>query len=261
MAKAVAKVEEVHVPAQQPAAEADSLLNLIERAARDPNVDIDKMERLFGMRERMLAQSNKAAYLAALADMQAEMPTIAKLGIINKNEKDERGAKTGNQVAMTKYAKWEDVVDAITPVLHKHGFSLQFRINQPTPDRLVTTAVLGHKAGHSEETSISLPLDSSGAKNNVQGWGSSTSYGKRYTAFALLNIAARGEDDDGKAAGGSERISDDQVEELRTLLMETGSDLARFYAMFEIECLEDMPKSKLQTAQQMLAMKKKKATR
>jgi hypothetical protein len=45
-----------------------------------------------------------------------------------------------------------------------------------------------------------LPHDSTGSKNAVQAVGSSTSYGKRYTACALLNITSRGEDDDGETA-------------------------------------------------------------
>jgi hypothetical protein len=254
MAKAVAKVEEVHVPAPQPAAEVDSLLNLIERAARDPNVDIDKMERLFGMRERMQAQAAKTAYLAALSKMQSDLPAIERKGTAHNNK---------------RYARFEDFVEAVKPILAKHGFSLSFRINQIgmvtkdggpiEPAGIRVTGVLGHEAGHHEETSITLPADATGNKNPVQSVGSSVSYGKRYVGVTLLGVATEDEDDDGKAAGGSERISNDQVEELRTLLMDTGSDLARFYAMFEIECLEDMPKSKLQTARQMLAMKKKKA--
>jgi hypothetical protein len=48
---------------------------------------------------------------------------------------------------------------------------------------------------------MTLPLDTSGSKNNVQAVGSSTSYGKRYTATLLLNIRTKGEDDDGHAGG------------------------------------------------------------
>jgi hypothetical protein len=189
-----------------PMPEAASILQIIDRAARDPNVDIDKMERLYRMKLDMEARAAKAAYLSALAEMQPKLPVITKHGVISKNEKDERGNKTGRQEAMTKYARWEDVVEGITPVLAEHGFSLSFRVAQPTPDRIAVSAVLGHREGHSEETTISLPIDSTGAKNNVQGWGSSVSYGKRYASFALLNISARGEDDDGNGAGGDEDI-------------------------------------------------------
>lgn len=261
MSKAVAKKEDAPAPA--PVQEGDAIIMMIERAARDPNVDIEKMERLFLMRERMQAQQAKNAYLNALSDLQAEMPTIAKLGTINKNEKDERGNKTGAQTAMTKYAKWEDVVDAITPVLFAHGFSLSFRIAQPTADRLAVTAVLGHRAGHSEETTIALPIDSSGAKNNVQGWGSSTSYGKRYAAFALLNISARGEDDDGKAAGDAETIGQKQEEELQALIVGTNSQLDRFYAHWskqfrvDITRLSEIPASRFEEVKTALEQKQK----
>lgn len=194
-----------------PLSESAAILSIIERAASDPRVDIDKMERLFKMKLDMEARAAKASYLSALAEMQPKLPVITKHGVISKNEKDERGNKTGRQEAMTKYAKWEDVVEGITPVLAEHGFSLSFRVAQPTPDRVAVSGVLGHRDGHTEETTLSLPIDSTGAKNNVQGWGSSVSYGKRYTAFALLNISARGEDDDGNAAGG---MDDDDIERL-----------------------------------------------
>ena len=62
------------------ASEAGALISMIERAARDPSVDIDKMERLFLLQERMSAQRAKAAYLSALADMQPELPVIDKRG-------------------------------------------------------------------------------------------------------------------------------------------------------------------------------------
>lgn len=191
---------------------ADPFLMMIERAASDPRVDIDKMERLFRMKLDMDARNAKAAYLLALAEMQPKLPVITKHGVISKNEKDERGNRTGRQEAMTKYARWEDVVEGITPVLADYGFSLSFRVAQPTPDRVAVSGVLGHRDGHTEETTLALPIDSTGAKNNVQGWGSSVSYGKRYTAFALLNISARGEDDDGNGPGGM----DGDIESLGT---------------------------------------------
>lgn len=223
MTKTVQKIEVKDQTATVANSETMALLSMIERAARDPAVDLDRMERLFQMRERMVADQSRVAYLRALADLQAEMPTIEKLGVINKNEKNEQGQKTGGQVAMTKYAKWEDVVEGITPWLYKHGFSLSFRIAQPSADRIAVTGVLGHREGHQQETTMALPIDSSGAKNNVQGWGSSVSYAKRYTAFALLNISARGEDDDGKSAGSSAKptLTEEQAKKITRLVGDT----------------------------------------
>lgn len=217
-------------PAQLPAEpQPTTMIDIIARAARDPSVDIDKLERLFRMKLDIEARDAKAAYLAALAEMQPRLPVITKHGVISKNEKDERGNKTGRQEAMTKYARWEDVVEGITPILAEHGFSLSFRVAQPTPDRVAVSGVLGHRGGHTEETTLSLPLDTSGAKNNVQGWGSSVSYGKRYTAFALLNISARGEDDDGNGPGMGEE-SDVEANAPPDALRDREGKLLSYYA-------------------------------
>ena len=249
MTKAVAKrADEQTAVAEAPVSETAAIIQMIERAARDPNVDIDKMERLFRMKLDMEARASKAAYLAALAALQPQLPVITKHGVINKNEKDESGKKTGRQEAMTKYAKWEDVVEGITPKLAEHGFSLSFRVAQPTPDRIVVSAVLGHREGHTEETAISLPIDSTGAKNNVQGWGSSVSYGKRYTAFALLNISARGEDDDGKAAGAPETITEEQAAALRTLMEKANIEEQIIFEHFKVAALTELTPAQFETA-------------
>lgn len=254
---ALVKAEAAPPPA--PVTQSDAFLAMIERAARDPSVDIDKMERLFQMHERAAASRAKAAYLAALAEMQPKLPVIAKLGTINKNEKDERGNKTGGQVAMTKYAKWEDINEAITPILGEHGFTLTHRISQPTEARISVTAVLGHREGHTEETSMALPIDNTGAKNNVQGWGSSVSYGKRYTSTAILNLTMRGEDDDGKAAAekAGEFVTEQQADGIRAELDELSADIPKFCEALGVEAISKIPTSKIEAAKIIIGMKRR----
>lgn len=171
-----------------------SLMDVIGRAAADPNTDVDKLERLLGMYERITAQKAKASFTAALAEVQPKLPVIEEHGGI----KD----RAGN--VQSTYAKWEDIADAIRPALHEHGFALSFRV--VTTPKVAVTGVLSHRDGHSEETTMELPVDGSGSKNDVQAVGSSFSYGKRYTAIALLNITSRAKvdrDDDGKSAARS----------------------------------------------------------
>ena len=216
---------------------------------KDPSIDPERVERFFAMYERAQSQSARTAYLTALAAMQPELPVINKVGSIDRKAKDESGTK--QSAKPTKYAKWEDVVEQISQVLAKHGFSLSFRVAQPTPDRIVVTAVLGHAAGHSEDTSISLPMDTSGAKNNVQGWGSSVSYGKRYTAFALLNIVARGEDDDGVAADTQ------TVDKLKLMIAETKADTGWICSHYSVETLDDLTAKQIGDAMAGLAARKR----
>ena len=228
-------------PTPPAVAEGDALLLMIERVARDPSVDIDRMQKLMQMHQDAEAKRQRTAFLAALSKLQAALPAIERKG------KGQSG----------KYARFEDFIEAIKPQLAAHGFSLTFRIKQE-PNIIHIVGVLGHEAGHQEETELALPADSTGNKNAVQAVGSSVQYGKRYVGMTLLGIASEDEDDDGKAAGAGAKIGAEDVEKLRSLIMETQSDLAFFYNMFEIECLEDMPTAKLATALRMLDLKKNK---
>lgn len=171
------------------------LLAVIERAARDPAVDIDKMERLLALQERVQERNAVAAFNDALAEMQPRLPIITERGRIIIKDK-----QTDKITQETPYALWEDINEAIRPLLHEHGFALTFKTGTAADGKLVVTGILKHRFGHQEEAAIPLPHDSSGSKNAVQAIGSSLSYGKRYAAMQLLNITTKGEDDDGQAA-------------------------------------------------------------
>lgn len=161
-----------------------SFFAVIERMATNPSVDVDKLERLMQMHERMQAKHAEAEFSADLAGMQTELPSIG-----------ERGDAAGRY----RFALWEDINAAIKPVLSRFGFALSFRTD--FTDGIAVTGVLSHRSGHSERTTIKLPADASGNKNAVQAVASSVSYGKRYTAGALLNLTSHGEDDDAFTAG------------------------------------------------------------
>ena len=184
-----------------PTADSSAIIQVIERAALNPDVDIDKMERLLQMQERVMDRQAMMAYSTAMAAMQTELPSI-----------EERG-QTNNGF----YATLEDIVDTVRPIMQKHGFAVSFRIQ--TQERgIQVTGVLMHKDGHREETSMLLPADMSGNKNAVQAFGSSTSYGKRYVLSALLNITTRGQDDNGNAAGGVRLVTPFQAGQIQRLI-------------------------------------------
>ena len=232
----------------------DSVTSLI-RFALSSNVDVAKLEQLMAMKERVEDRGARAAYDASFAAMQAELPEIDKRGKIIIRDKTDKE----KIIQSTPYALWDDTNRLIKPILAKHGFGLSFRISQ-TDSKITTTAVLSHVGGHREETSFSATIDATGSKNNVQGWGSSFSYGKRYTGTAILNITTRGEDDDGKAAGKLEAqyITDAQADELRALIKETGTDINKFLEVGEVESLSDITAAGFERAKALLNAKKRK---
>ena len=210
--------------------ETASLMGAIISAASNEAVNIDKLERLMAMHKDLRADSARVAYLAALSEMQDELPIIKERGSIKIG---------GNNSPGQGYALWEDINREIKPVLKKHGFALSFRTGQED-GKIVVTGILSHRAGHSEETTMHLPLDSSGSKNAVQAVGSSTSYGKRYTAGALLNFTSTGEDDDGNAAGGNGAISEEQLATLDELIERSGADVEAFVKYMGVEAKKDI---------------------
>lgn len=234
--------------------DASSLMDVIGRAAADPNTDVDKLERLLGMFERITAQKARVAFTSALAEMQPHLPVIDRRGKIVVPAKDN---KLGHS---TPFATWEDINDAIRPVLHDHGFALSFRVGQAQDGKIEITGVLSHREGHEEKTTLTLMHDSSGSKNSVQAVGSSVSYGKRYTALALLNITSRApqdRDDDGDSADPNHWITQDQADDLLALMDEVNADRERFLNFLKIDTLARLPAKRFDEAKRALEAKRR----
>ena len=201
-----------------------SLMEVIAKAARDPNVDIDKMERLIALQERVEARDAKLAFVAAKLAMRPHLPSIDMRGRIVIRDKND----PNTIIQETAFARFEDIQFAVEPILMDHGFDLSFR-NGLSPDGKVrVTTILTHQGGHAEETYFDLPHDSSGSKNAVQAVGSSTSYAKRYGVLSILNLRVCGEDDDGATAIPPVEISVKQYDQLNKLITGTQSDKDAF---------------------------------
>lgn len=233
----VAKIERQEVTQVAPMA------SMIERVATDPNVSIEKLERMLDMQERVLAREAKAEHADAKARAMAEMPDIPMTG------KGHNGRP---------YATLKDITRTTRPVLGKHGLSLTFDVKVDN-GTISVTAILTHRNGHDERVSIPLPSDNSGSKNAVQAIGSSQTYGQRYTAQAILGLSLdESADDDGSAALGKQAITEGQYKELREKIDATGSDEAKLLAFFKVENLVDLPQAKFGPAIAMLERKAKK---
>lgn len=209
----------------------NSIMAVISRAAADPACDIDKLERLMAMHERMQARDAQAEFNASMAAMQSDIPSIA-----------ERGAIVVNGQKRSDYATFEDINDVIKPIMQTHGFAITFKVEN-TPTGLSVTGILMHRAGHRESTAMLLPLDTSGSKNAVQAVGSSTSYGKRYVMSALLNLTTRGEDDDGHAAVPTANVTAAQASAIDALLARC-TDKTRDWFVSEYGSAACVPKAR-----------------
>ena len=212
---------------------------MIERAASNPAMDLERMERLIQMKMQIEAQQARKSYYGAFSQLQSELPNATRNG----------HGHTGK-----KYARFEDVIDALRPHLSAHGFSLSHKVNTEG-GQIRVTGILAHADGHAEQTEMVLPPDTSGGKTPVHAMGSSISYGKRYVTLTLTGIATD-DDDDAKLVGKGETINEAQYKELADLITATGTDLAKFLAFGNVESLSDIPTSKFEAAKAKLLAKK-----
>jgi len=137
----------------------------------------------------------------ALSVLQARMRTVDK--------------SASNPFFKSRYTPLEDVVDSIRPHLEELGLSFtqggslvgsnsQDEAGYKTDFRMVLSTVILHKSGQWIESFF--PLDAAPDKNGVvtpQGWGSASSYARRYGLQAALGITTGDVDDDGNAASGN----------------------------------------------------------
>lgn len=221
------------------ASETAVTLQVLMQAARDPNVKPENLERYLAMHKELLADQRKEEFNAAMGRLQPRLPRIKKNGRIEIVDK-----QTGQVKQSTPFARYEDLDRVIRPLLFEEGFTgFSFTTEERTVagGGIVVHGKLSHKCGHSEVSSMPVPLDTSGSKNNIQGMGSSLSYGKRYLVCAMLNIITEGEDTDGHQVTGP--IGEREVNMLIDLMKQAGMDPAaeaKFKTHMKVKALSDI---------------------
>lgn len=176
-----------------------TVLEAIFQASQLPNINPDSMRQLLDMQKEVMAEEARLEFIAAFQALKKEMPIINRDGRIEILEKGNDGKRIAGRDAVqqsTPYATFENIMSKIEPIMDRHNFILNFE-TEPSADgsRILVKGVLTHGRGHVITTTFPLPAETSGSKNNVQGWGSSFSYGKRYATIALLNLRTRAPED------------------------------------------------------------------
>jgi len=180
--------------------------------------DVATIERLVALKERLDRTEAEKAFYEAKARLHAKLPQIEQSGVVLN--------KAGG--VQSRYSKYEDIDMILRPLLAEEGFSLEFD-SESQHDKLLMSGTLAHRQGHRETRRLPLPLDTSGAKNNIQGMGSTVSYGKRYLLGMLLNLVSKGQDDDGQG-GKAQLLTQEQRDEVEFLIKETKAEPAKVLA-------------------------------
>lgn len=176
-----------------PRNEIATVMHAITAAANDPNVDIDKMERLLSMHERMHARANEQKFNAAMTKAQAAMGPIS--------------ADAVNPQTRSTYASYAQLNRALRPIYTKNGFALSFDTDDsPKENHIRVLCYVSHAAGHVRTYKCDMPADGKGAKGGdvmtkTHAQGSAMTYSQRYLLKLIFNVAIGENDDDGNDAG------------------------------------------------------------
>lgn len=224
---------EIEAPAIVPVSESAAIFQIIERAARDPNVDVDKMERLYAMQERALSRHAEQAFNEAMKAAQSEMRTI--------------GADANNSQTKSRYATYAKLDSVLRPIYTQHGFSVSFdEDDSPKQDHIRVLAYVAHEAGFTRTYRKDMPADGKGAKGGdvmtkTHAAGAAASYGMRYLLKGIFNVAVGDDDTDGNVSDAGGSITQEQVKTLLALIEEVGAVTEKFCDVYQIDAVPDLP--------------------
>lgn len=200
----------------------DPMVSVIERMALDQNSDIEKLERMLAMKERLDKEGARRSFSDAMAACQAEMGPVAR----NKS----------NDQTNSMYADLAAIYKACKPIIARHGFSFStFPASTEKQGHMGVRWTLRHSCGHEETGLAELPLDDAGLKGTknktgTHAFGSTASYARRYLFCMLFDIAT-GDDNDGNTVQ-SETVSPQQYVTLRDALELSGMEPRSFHMAF-----------------------------
>lgn len=161
---------------------------MLREALTNPDVDPAKAVAMADLMERMEDRELRAQFNRDKIAAIRAMPAIYQRGKSDKH----------------RYAKFEDLHRACMPVLAAHGFTLDFRVGSEG-NNITVQPVLRHDNGLVEEGGVMKgPPDTGPGRSAIQAVGSATSYLKRHSMKAILNIIEDGEDNDGALREGSQ---------------------------------------------------------
>lgn len=170
-----------------------SIDNLMARAI-DGGANIDVLERLMVLRDKLKAEAAKAAFDAAMAAFQAECPVIRKTKDVHTKDKPDgsQGSKAYS------FAPLESIVSQVKPLLQKYGFSYNFRsITDKEKQQITAICIVHHTDGHEQESPVQVPYgNKTPVMSDSQVAMAAMTFAKRYAFCNAFGIMTGDEDNE-----------------------------------------------------------------
>lgn len=207
------------------------MVHMMERLALNPDLPVEKLEKLLEMQLKVRALEAESAFNAAMTEAQSEMRRVA--------------ADANNPQTNSKYASYAALDRALRPIYTKHGFAVSFDEGQAPADHVLALAYVSHASGHTRTYRKTMPIVTTGIKGNAMmtathGAASAGSYAKRYLLKDIFNVAIGEDDTDGNAPNRGEPITEKQAADLAALIEEVKADKVKFLKWAGAEKIEDI---------------------
>lgn len=155
------------------------------------NAPVETMERLFDLRAKVKAEIAKEQFTVALGKFQSECPAVKKTKkVLNKDGRSTR----------YQYAPLDAIVEQIRKKLAETKLSYSWDVKH-ADGHMVVTCKITHMLGHSDTSSIEIPIDKEGFMTAPQKYASAQTFAKRYTLINALGISTGDEDTDATDVG------------------------------------------------------------
>jgi len=251
--------------------EQPSMLQAVMAAAMNPDLDPARLKEFLSIGRELEQEKRQQEFNVAFAAAYQEISQIK----IAKNGEIYYPGKNGGAGSVIKFIKHDDISRLIKPVLSEHGLTATYSAELiATPPKTVMVMTIMHVNGYSKDwRSVPLPMvDSGGGKNDVQGAGSVSTYGRRYVIIPAFDIVAEGADDDGNLGKGEKPVTEDQSQTIDDILSALNDKIAGKRAnfmkwiqqQFRVEKISDLRQgaqfdevmAKLDAAQRQAGLKK-----
>lgn len=166
---------------------------------------------------------NELAGALALANLELRNPPF---------DSANSAFSTGQRVA--HYASLASVRDTITPVLAKYGLAVVQLVGACEAGVQCET-ILTHKSGQWISGICQMPVTPTGKQERItaQNYGSATTYARRYSLMAIVNVVGDYDDDDANGASDQKPNTEEQERtELKLMLarISTAADVGALHS-------------------------------
>ena len=215
------------------------------RLAVEKGADVEALERLVGLYERVENRRAATELTAALLNFQADCPPVPHDATASFS------TRAGSGMSYT-YATLNRIRLTVNPILHPLGLSYAW--DSEVSERVLVICTVRHVAGHSQTARFESPVDARNqALSGAQQHAGTLTFAKRQSLIQALGITTADEDLDGVVA--ADVITNPQYANLEDLITMTGADRAKFLDFFGIETLAKLPSNRLSEATRMLRAK------